>query len=101
MFKQKIFFILFLLALSGCSPFGNESLITSAGKKITQLLPGIFSPTKVELNSGGSKVVQISNPMTPSQIYTVSLSVGSSYNQQNTVTVGNYKVYSSIQATSE
>ena len=76
--------ILFLIFLSGCSPFGNSSLI-----EVTQDLISDIFDTKItqEFNSGGSQNL-ISNPTSGLQqdTHSVTLSAGNTFQQSSYVT---------------
>lgn len=80
----RIAFIISIFYLSGCSPFGNSSLI-----EVTQDLISDIFDTKItqDFNSGGSQNL-ISNPTSGLQqdTHSVTLSAGNTFQQSSYVT---------------
>ncbi|MEK6628921.1 MAG: hypothetical protein AABY53_09865 [Bdellovibrionota bacterium] len=95
-YKRKLLYILTLVSvfLSGCSPFGNETVIGSIGNLIDQIFQGKAS---TEVNTGGTQQVE-TNPGNPAQNYKLSLSVGGQTSQTAVNTNGGYKVYTTVQS---
>jgi hypothetical protein len=78
------------LFLTGCSPFGNSSLIESIGSTISD----IFSTkTTAEMNAGGSQSL-ISSPASASagDVHQMTISVGNVYQQNSFVTATGHTV---------
>lgn len=90
--------VILVLGMSGCSPFGNQSLVQQISDSIAVFIPGKTSTSVVSSASGSLTV-----PSTPGvQPYFVTHSVGDAYQQPtnranvNGVDSG-YKVFSTVQ----
>ncbi len=91
--KSWGFYFLLLFIFSGCSPFGQNSLIEIVTQPISHFLN---SKSSAEIVSGGSQTVE-TNSATPAINYKAAVSVGGTYNQTATTTNGGYKIYTTIQ----
>lgn len=93
---RKLLYILTLIStlLSGCSPFGNETVIGSIGSILDQIFQGKAS---TEVVSGATQMIE-TNPGNPAQNYKLSLSVGGQMSQTAVETSGGYKVYTTVQS---
>ena len=83
----KIYFILLFfltILLSGCSPFGNASLIEIVSNGISDLFD---TKTTAELNSGGGRNL-ITSPasLNSADVHQITVSVGNVYQQNTYVT---------------
>lgn len=101
MFKTTLRFFLglfiFSIFLSGCSPFGNSSLIEQIGSRIAD----VFSTkTSADMNSGGSQDL-ISAPTSglAGDVHQVTISVGNVYQQNTFVTPQGHTVEVMISGT--
>lgn len=86
----KFILIIGFGALSACSRFSPNSVVTSIQDEIDDILN---SSSAVEIVSGGTQVVQ-TNPGTPSQNYKVTSTIGQFANQSTYTTTDGYKVQS-------
>lgn len=96
--KLRTGLLLLVVALSGCSPFGNESLIKDIVEKIGVFIPG---KTSTSVISSASSTLAVPDVGAPSG-YTVTHSVGDAYQQPSfkaldgTMTESGYTVFSSV-----
>ncbi|MES2802975.1 MAG: hypothetical protein V4654_10820 [Bdellovibrionota bacterium] len=113
--KQNIFrlsmLVFAVMAVSACSPFGNQSLIQDISNEIGIFIPGKTS-TSVISSASSTGTVQCGNGLgqslcpngeaTGTQQYSVTHSVGDAYQQptfraqDNTQTDSGYTVFSSV-----
>ncbi len=100
--KSILIITLTTVLLTGCSPFGNETVIGSIGSFLDQIFQGKAS---TEVVSGGTQAVVETNPGNPAQNYKLSLSVGGQTSQTAITTScagacsnGVYKVYTTVQS---
>lgn len=86
------FLVLAILAVSGCSPFGNQSLIEDIASEVAIFIPGRMSTS---VNSGASTTVTAGG-------YLVTHSVGDTFQLSSpnavdaTSATTGYRVYSSV-----
>lgn len=84
MYVKRITLLFFVFYISGCSPFGNSSLI-----EITQdIISDIFdTKTTQDFNSGGSQNL-VSSPTSglPTDNHAVTISAGNTFQQTSYVT---------------
>ncbi len=91
-FSRIGFLVLTVLAISGCSPFGNQSFIQDIASEIADTFNGSISTS---VNSGASSTVTAGG-------YVVTHSVGDTFQLSSpaavdvTSTATGYKVYSSV-----
>ena len=84
MYVKRIPLLIFVFFFSGCSPFGNSSLIEIT----TEIISDIFdTKTTQDFNSGGSQNL-VSNPTSglPADSHSVTLSAGNTFQQTSYVT---------------
>ncbi len=81
---QRISLLVLVFFISGCSPFGNSSLIDITNNIIADLFD---TKTTQDFNSGGSQIL-VSNPTSgqPQDNHSVTLSAGNTFQQSSYVT---------------
>ena len=81
-FLRTLVLLIIMTTASGCSPFGNQSVIN-----VIDEITDFFGKTVAEFNSGGTEsLVSLPQSGSSTDQHSVLLSVGSAYSQSSTIT---------------